>query len=95
MATKHPKIVDKLILMGSVGIKFKLTEGLNKVWGYTPSINRMRELLDLFTYDRTLVTNELSELRYKASIRKGFQESFSSMFPSPRQRWIDSISQSE
>ena len=95
MTIKHPKKVDKLILMGSVGIKFKLTEGLDKVWGYTPSIKSMRELLDLFAYDRSLVTDELSELRYKASIRKGFQESFSSMFPAPRQRWIDSISHSE
>lgn len=95
MAIRHPKKVDKLILMGSVGIKFKMTEGLDKVWGYTPSIDSMRELLDLFAYARTLVTDELAELRYNASIRKGFQESFSSMFPAPRQHWIDAMSQSE
>ncbi|MBH10686.1 MAG: 2-hydroxy-6-oxo-2,4-heptadienoate hydrolase [Candidatus Marinimicrobia bacterium] len=93
IAIRYPKKVDKLILMGSVGLKFKITEGLDKVWGYTPSIDNMRELLDLFAYDRTLVTDELAKLRYNASIREGIQESFSSMFPSPRQRWIDLMSQ--
>ncbi|HFB63930.1 MAG TPA: alpha/beta fold hydrolase [Aeromonadales bacterium] len=95
LAIAHPQRIDKLVLMGSVGVHFELTEGLDKVWGYTPSIENMKTLLDLFAYDRSLVNDELAELRYKASIQPGFQESFSSMFPAPRQRWIEAMCSTE
>jgi 2-hydroxymuconate-semialdehyde hydrolase len=55
----------------------------------------MRGLLDIFAYDRSLVNDELAELRYQASIRPGFQESFSAMFPAPRQRWVDAMASAE
>jgi 2-hydroxymuconate-semialdehyde hydrolase len=38
-----------------------------------------------------LVNDELARLRYEASIRPGFQESFAAMFPAPRQRWVDAM----
>jgi len=94
-AIKYPQRVNKLVLMGAVGVDFDLTLGLDKVWGYTPSIENMKELLDIFAYDRSIVSDELAELRYKASIRPGFQESFSSMFPAPRQRWVESMESKE
>ncbi len=92
LATRHPERVRRLVLMGSVGIEFELTEGLDRVWGYTPSPENMRALLDLFAYDRSLVSDELAELRYRASIQPGFQESFAAMFPAPRQRWVEAMS---
>ncbi len=73
--------------MGSAGVSFPITPGLDDVWGYEPSFATMRRLMDTFAYDRSLVTDELAELRYQASIRPGFQESFAQMFPAPRQRW--------
>lgn len=91
MAIRYPERINKLVLMGSVGVPFTLTEGLDSVWGYKPSLAAMKSLLDIFAYDRSLVTDELAELRYKASVRPGFQESFSAMFPSPRQRWVDAM----
>lgn len=94
LAIRYPERVNKLVLMGSVGVPFKLTKGLDKVWGYTPSIENMKELLDIFAYNRELVTDELAELRYKASIQPSFQESFSSMFPEPRQRWVEAMQSS-
>jgi 2-hydroxymuconate-semialdehyde hydrolase len=95
LALKYPHRVRRLILMGSVGVSFPLTEGLDAVWGYQPSLERMRELLDIFAYDRSLVNDELAELRYNASVRPGFQESFAAMFPAPRQRWIDMLASNE
>jgi 2-hydroxymuconate-semialdehyde hydrolase len=95
LAIRHPERVRRLVLMGSVGVPFVITPGLDAVWGYTPSIEIMRGLLDLFAYDRNLVNDELARLRYEASIRPGFQESFSAMFPAPRQRWVDAMSSSE
>ncbi|MEX0730751.1 MAG: alpha/beta fold hydrolase [Aquisalimonadaceae bacterium] len=94
-AIRHPRRVDRLVLMGSVGVPFELTPGLDAVWGYTPSIANMRRLLDYFAYDRGLVNDELAELRYKASIQPGFQEAFSSMFPAPRQHGIDALASRE
>src|ERR1019366_2887571 len=87
--------VRRLVLMGSVGLSFPITYGLDAVWGYQPSFEAMRGLLDLFAYDRGLVNDELAELRYRASIQPGFQESFSAMFPAPRQRWVDALASSE
>jgi len=48
LAIHHPERVRRLVLMGSVGIGFELTPGLEAVWGYTPSLEKMRELLDVF-----------------------------------------------
>lgn len=95
LAIAHPERVNRMVLMGSVGVPFKLTAGLDAVWGYEPSIANMKRLLDIFAYSRELVTDELAELRYKASIRPGIQEAFSSMFPAPRQRWVDAMAHSE
>lgn len=95
LAIRAPKRVIRLVLMGAVGVHFEITEGLDAVWGYEPSIENMRRLLDLFAYDRTLVNDELAKLRYEASIRPGFQESFSAMFPAPRQRWVDAMASPE
>jgi len=91
-AVTHPEVVDRLVLMGPMGVRFPITSGLDAVWGYTPSISTMKRLLAIFTYDHDrFVTDELAELRYKASIRPGMQESFSSMFPQPRQRGVDAL----
>jgi len=91
LAIRHPQRVRRLVLMGSVGIPFAITPGLDAVWGYEPSPAAMRGLLDIFAFDRTLVSDELAELRYRASIQPGFQESFAAMFPAPRQRWVDAM----
>ncbi len=95
LAIRAPQRVDRLVLMGSAGIAFPLTEGLDRVWGYHPSIDAMRGLLDIFAFNRNLVTDELARMRYEASIRPGFQEAFSSMFPAPRQRGVDSLASPE
>ncbi|TXH57485.1 MAG: alpha/beta fold hydrolase [Burkholderiaceae bacterium] len=94
-ATRFPERVDKLVLMGSVGVDFPITDGLDRVWGYEPSIENMRSILDLFAYDRTLVNDELAQLRHRASIEPGVQEAFSAMFPAPRQRWVDDMATDE
>lgn len=95
MAVHHPERVSKLVLMGACGVSFPITPGLEAVWGYQPSLEAMRALLDIFAYDRSLVSDELAQLRYAASIRPGFQESFAAMFPAPRQRGVDGLATPE
>ncbi|WP_353192049.1 alpha/beta fold hydrolase [Pandoraea pnomenusa] len=95
LAIEAPERVGRLVLMGAAGTRFPLTQGLDAVWGYTPSIANMRGLLDVFAYDRRLVNDELAKLRYEASVRPGYQEAFASMFPAPRQRWVDALASDE
>ncbi|WP_370236703.1 MULTISPECIES: alpha/beta fold hydrolase [Henriciella] len=95
MAVHHPDRVRRMVLMGAAGLEFELTEALDKVWGYEPSVEAMREMLDIFAYDNSLVSDELAEMRYRASIQPGFQEAFSAMFPAPRQQHITALSTPE
>lgn len=91
IAAQRPDRVGKLVLMGSMGVPFPITEGLERVWGYQPSFENMRKVLDVFAYSRNLVNDELAEVRYRGSIQPGFQESFAAMFPAPRQRWVEAM----
>ncbi len=91
MAIRAPQRVNRLVLMGSAGLPFTLTEGLDRVWGYTPSIDNMRGLLDLFAFDRSRVTDDLARMRYEASVRPGIQEAFAQMFPAPRQNGVNGL----
>ncbi len=95
LAIRAPERVQRLVLMGSVGVPFPITEGLDAVWGYEASFENMRRIMDYFAWSRDLVNDELAKLRYEASIRPGFQESFSAMFPAPRQRWVDAMTSAE
>lgn len=90
-AVTHPERVQKLVLMGPMGVSFPITDGLDDVWGYTPGVENMKHLIDIFAYDRKLVTDALAEQRYQASIRPGIQEAFSHMFPTPRQQSVDAL----
>lgn len=96
MAVNHPDRVDRLILMGAAGISFPLTEGLDAVWGYEPSLENMKALMKTFAWSRDIADNsDLAELRYRASIQPGFHEAFSAMFPAPRQNGIEDLATPE
>jgi 2-hydroxymuconate-semialdehyde hydrolase len=95
LAIRYPQRVDKLALMGSMGVSFPLTYGLDRVWGYTPSQANMEELLEIFTYDHSFATQALIKTRYESSTQPGFQESFSSMFPEPRQKGVEGMAGSQ
>lgn len=91
LASAHADRVDRLVLMGSVGVPFPITEGLDRVWGYEPSVEEMRDLLDIFAYDTSLMSDDLARDRYAASVKDGADARFAAMFPAPRQRWVDSM----
>jgi 2-hydroxymuconate-semialdehyde hydrolase len=95
LAIDHPERIHKIVTMGSAGLSFPITDGLEKVWGYQPSLEAMRQLLDVFLYDSLIVPGDLAELRYRATLRPGSQETFASMFPAPRQQQLEKLAISE
>lgn len=91
VTTHHPDRVSKLVLMGSVGVPFEITEGLDKVWGFEPSLENMVDLMDVFAHDRSLLTEDLARIRLEAATRPGVHEAYSAMFPAPRQRSVEAM----
>ncbi len=95
LAIQHPRRVRRLVLMGSAGVEFELTPGLDAVWGYEPSVDNMRRIMDIFAFDPARITEDIVRSRYQASIQPGAQEAFSAMFPAPRQRWVHALASPE
>ena len=95
IAIDQPDRVDRLVLMGAMGVVFPITEGLEAGWGYEPSIENMRRTLEFFTYNRELITDDLVEVRYRAALEPGVQEAFAQMFPPPRQQIVDDMASPE
>lgn len=95
LAVNYPDRFRKIVLMGSMGVDFPITVGLDSVWGYQPSVENMNEMLKLFVDNQAYATEELAKLRYDASIEPGFQESFGRMFPAPRQNSVRDMAKYE
>lgn len=91
LAAARPDAVRRIVLMGTMGVAMALPRGLDTVWGYTPGVEQMREVIGLFAYDRALITDELVEMRYRASLDPTVRASWEAMFPEPRQRWVDDL----
>jgi 2-hydroxymuconate-semialdehyde hydrolase len=91
LAIEHPDRIDRLVLMGSVGVRFPLTPGLDTVWGYRAGAVGMRRVLETFVHDHAMITVDLARMRLAASMEDGADLRFAAMFPEPRQRWIDAM----
>jgi 2-hydroxymuconate-semialdehyde hydrolase len=91
VAAARPAAVRRIVLMGSMGVAMALPAGLNAVWGYQSGLEQMREIIGLFAWNRELITDELVELRYQASLDPPVRDSWAAMFPEPRQRWVDDL----
>lgn len=91
VAVHHPERVSRLVLMGAAGVPFEITEGLDRVWGFEPSLANMIDLMDLFAYDKSRLTEDLAKIRLEAATRPGVHEAFSAMFPAPRQRSVEAL----
>ncbi|MCX5542123.1 alpha/beta hydrolase [Paraburkholderia sp. CNPSo 3076] len=79
-AIAHPDRVKRIVLMGAATLDFKVTEGLDFVWNYQPSLENMERALGYLAWNNKRITPELIRLRYEASIRPEVQESYASTF---------------
>jgi 2-hydroxymuconate-semialdehyde hydrolase len=93
LAIAHLECVDRLVLMGSVGVPFAIIDGLDAVWGDEPSLENMGKITRIFSDDQALVGDDLVRVRYEASARTGAHASYSAMFPAPR--WVEEMAHNE
>jgi len=83
LALFAPARLKRLVLLGTPAGTFVQTKGLAGAWLYEPSVDNMRALMELFPYDRSLITDELVQSRYQASAREGAQEALRKLLPRP------------
>jgi 2-hydroxymuconate-semialdehyde hydrolase len=95
LAVARPEAIDRIVAMGTMGIGGEIPAGLAEVWGYDPSPEAMRRLIELFAYDQSIVTDELIRMRYEASADPTVRDAFAAMFPEPRQNGLDDLALSE
>lgn len=91
LARRAPDRIRSMVLMGSVGVPFTLTDGLAKVWGYRPGLDAMRELMTLFAFNPALVSDSLVQLRYEASIQPRTRAWYEAAFTEPLQQHIEAM----
>lgn len=91
LTARHPERVERFVLMGAAGVNFEMTPGLDAVWGYEPSVENMRELVESFAYDTSFITDDLVKSRYEASVRPGYHESYAKIFAAPRESMIKAM----
>lgn len=85
MATERAERVSRMVLMGSPGVGMTITEGLQALRAYEPSLEGMRTLLKTnFAVDPDLITEQLVRDRYEASAAPGAHEAYTAMFNDPR-----------
>jgi pimeloyl-ACP methyl ester carboxylesterase len=90
IAVRHPARVRRIVTMGTLGVPATITPGLEAVWGYRPSLERMREIIGLFAWDQRYARDEdLVRLRFETSVDPSVRERYEAMFPAPRQAAVD------
>ncbi|MBC7203447.1 MAG: alpha/beta fold hydrolase [Pusillimonas sp.] len=85
LALYAPERVEKLVLLGTPAGEFQQTAGLRSVWEYEPSIEAMKAVMELFPYNRAVITDEMVRTRYEASVRPGAQTALRQLIPKPKE----------
>jgi pimeloyl-ACP methyl ester carboxylesterase len=79
-----------MVLMGTPGVGMTLNEGLSALRAYQPSHDAMRDLLrNYFAADPAMITHELVQTRYEASIADRAYQPYRTMFFDPRHAGSD------
>ena len=93
---RHPERVESAVLMGTVGVPFRITPGLDGTWGFydEPTLERLTQIFRWFVYDPQRVGGDLAAIarqRYESTQDPNARRSFAAMFPAPRQRHLDEL----
>jgi 2-hydroxymuconate-semialdehyde hydrolase len=83
----RPRDVVGVVAVGSMGHPMTLPAGLDQLWDYEPSRAAARAVVELISPGPA--SEEAVEARLQASLA---QPHYRSLFPAPRQRWVDDLS---
>jgi pimeloyl-ACP methyl ester carboxylesterase len=89
LASARPELVTRVVAVGSMGHPMALPDGLDALWGYEPSRSAAQALIELLNFDPAAATPEAVEARLAATLA---HPRYPSLFPAPRQRWVDDLS---
>lgn len=96
VANRHPELVERMVLMGSVGVEFPLTEGLAKVWGYrAESRDALAEVMRYFVTDPSRIPVEVVDERYRLTKEPEQVARYAAMFPEPLAQHIAALTTPE
>jgi 2-hydroxymuconate-semialdehyde hydrolase len=95
IAAARPTAVTRIVAVGTLGLPMPLAPGLEQLWAYEPSRDAAQALLELLYGDPALATDEAVEARLAATLQSPARETFPSLFPAPRQRWVDDLALSD
>jgi len=87
LAHARPRGVSKVVAVGSMGHPMTLPPGLDELWGYEPSREAARAVVELISPGPA--GEDAVEARLQASLA---QPGYGSLFEAPRQRWVDDLS---
>lgn len=87
LAHARPRVVTRVVAVGSMGHPMPLPEGLDALWGYTPSREHARAVTELISPGPA--SEAAVDARLEASLA---QPHYPDLFPAPRQRWVDDLS---
>ena len=87
LAHARPRAVTQVVAVGSMGHPMTLPPGLDELWGYEPSREAARAVVELISPGPA--GEAAVEARLQASLA---QPHYAALFPAPRQRWVDDLS---
>src|SRR3954454_15685595 len=89
IAVARPRAVSRVVAVGALGHAMALPAGLDALWGYaSPSLERVRGLIELLNADPGAATLEAVTARYRATLAQPW---YPELFPPPGQRWVDDL----
>ena len=95
LAAARPQQINRVVLMGAVGVHQDISPGLDAVWGCEPTFENLKEVTLLFAHDKSRITDDLVKLRFEAFKQPEVADAWAQMFPAPRQRWLDAMALSD
>lgn len=82
-SVRDPRRIERLVLMGSAAGDVPMSEAHKLAARYDGSREQLERILRLFPFDPALLTPEMVDRRYAASIRPGSQQATHKIAPAP------------
>lgn len=94
LAASLPDRVTQVVAVSTMGAPgAPLSDDLDALWAARPGVDGARDMLERLLLDRSLVTPDAVDARARAMVDGAY--AFDTLFPPPRQRWVDDLTLSE